>query len=115
MIHLLEAENLQKMIEKNEAIVIDVREQAEYNETHIDGSILIPLGTLTMEKVQKIAKDGKKIVFQCRSGMRSMKACQMLMEDDDELDVYNLEGGIIAWNALKKSSKGGSGIGGCNS
>ncbi len=115
MIHLLEVENLQKMIAKNEAIIIDVREQAEYNETHIEGSVLIPLGTLTIEKVEKIAKDGKKIVFQCRSGMRSMKACQMLMEDDDELDVYNLEGGIIAWNTFKKSSNVGNGIGGCNS
>ncbi len=101
MIHLLEPEALKNLLKANQAIIIDVREQSEYNECHIDGSVLIPLATLTIVHVKDLANDGKKIVIHCRSGVRSLRACQMLMEYDNELDVYNLEGGIIAWNALK--------------
>ncbi len=121
MIHLLEPEDLKKWTSNNEVSIIDVREQSEYNESSIDGSILIPLATLTIEKVREIAKNGKKIVIHCKSGGRSLRACQMLMEYDNELDVYNLEGGITAWNALKGmqgkscSIGGGCSSGGCNS
>lgn len=121
MIHLLEVENLKKWTSKNEVSIIDVREEFEYNESHIDGSILIPFATLTIEKVMEIAKNGKKIVIHCKSGRRSLRACQMLMEYDNELDVYNLEGGISAWNALKGigskscSIDEGCASGGCNS
>ena len=102
MIHLLEANVLKDWIKKDEVSIIDVREQSEYNESSIEGSILIPLATLTIEKVQEIAKNGKKIAIHCKSGGRSLRACQMLMEDDNELEVYNLEGGIMAWNVLKE-------------
>ena len=100
MIHLLDAETLKKLIEKDQVSIIDVREQYEHEQSKIENSILIPLATLTIEKVKEIAKDGKKIVIHCKSGGRSMRACQMLMEYDDELDVYNLEGGITAWNLI---------------
>ena len=103
MIHQLEAENLKQWIANDEVSIIDVREQYEYNESNIEGSILIPLATLTIEKVMEIAKNGKKIVIHCKSGRRSLVAAQMLIEYNDGIDVYNLEGGIIAWNALKQT------------
>lgn len=104
MIHLLEAEDLKKMMEKNEVILIDVREKSEYDEAKIDGSILIPLANLTIQAVEDFAKEGKKIAIHCKSGGRSMRACQMLMEYNNELDVYNVEGGITAWKSLPTSS-----------
>ena len=120
MIHLLEPEDLKKWIEKDEVLIIDVREKSEYDEMNIYGSILIPLATLTIEAVREIAKNDKKIVIHCKSGGRSLRACGMLMEYDNELEVYNLEGGIFAWsifNGAKNNtnSTGGCASSGCNS
>ena len=115
MIHIVDCETLKQWIASNQVNIIDVREQSEYNETNIDGSTLIPLGQIDFEKVQKIANNGKKTVIHCRSGARSLKACQILMEYDESLEVYNLEGGIIAWNNMNKSCQSSScSIGGCN-
>ncbi len=113
MIHLMEVQDLQKLIAQEAVNLIDVREKMEYNESNIPGAVLIPLGTLTFEQVKNIAKNGKKIVIHCKSGGRSMRACQMLMEYDNELEVYNLEGGIIAWNFAKNIKESGGGSGSC--
>lgn len=125
MIHIIETEALQKLLQKNEVVLIDVREQSEYNESRIEGSILMPLSTLNIQKIKELSKDGKKIAIHCKSGGRSLRACQMLMDYDNELDVYNVEGGITAWNLRKNvdsnssnssggCSTGGAGTGGCN-
>jgi rhodanese-related sulfurtransferase len=101
MIHLLEPETLKKWITANQVSIIDVREQSEYNQSNIEGAILMPVATVTFSKIKEIAQNGKKIVIHCKSGGRSLRVCQMLMEYDNELDVYNLEGGITAWKLLK--------------
>ena len=102
MINSLEAEDLKKLLEREQVIIIDVREQSEYDESNIEGSVLIPLGELSIEQVKKAANGVKKIVFQCRSGVRSLRACHIISEQDDTLELYNLEGGIIAWEAANK-------------
>ena len=86
---------LKKWIDKDEAIIIDVREPAEYEEKSIENSILIPLKTL--EKSLIPAHEGKKIVIHCRSGKRSLFACEKLLDEDENLELYNLEGGILDW------------------
>ena len=40
----------------------------------------------------------KKLVLHCRSGKRSLTAGAKLLEENPNLEIYNLEGGIIAWN-----------------
>jgi rhodanese-related sulfurtransferase len=123
MIHLLEVEDLKRLIKKNEVCIIDVREESEYLQSKIDGSILIPLGTLTIDKVMDANPENKKLVMQCKSGGRSLNACKMLIDADEEIEVYNLEGGITAWNAMIGSNvativggcSAGSGNGGCSS
>lgn len=114
MIHLLDAKTLKDLISQDKALIIDVREPSEYNESHIEGSTLIPLATLTIQKVKDLIKDDQKIVINCRSGGRSLRACQMLNEYDNQLDVYNLEGGIIAWNTLNKSEQSEQNYGSCS-
>lgn len=100
MIHLLEVLDLKKMLDKNEVILIDVREESEYKQSRIASSILIPLQEITIDKVKSLQKDNKKIALHCRSGTRSLKACQVLMEYDKDFEVYNVEGGIVAWQML---------------
>ena len=74
--------------------LIDVREPNEYEFANIGGE-LIPLGEVMANK-DKISKD-KKVVFMCRSGKRSARAIQAVQGTENEDNLYNLKGGILAW------------------
>ena len=77
-----------------DVVLIDVREPWEYNEGHIPGVKLIPLGQLT-NKLDEIPKD-KFVVMTCRSGNRSNQATQFLRSQGFD-NVHNMLGGILAW------------------
>ena len=79
-----------------EAIVIDVREPAEYKEAHISGAYLIPVGSIDITKLPQDAKN-KKIVAHCKFGKRGGQACEKLLHENPNLDIYNIDGGIVAW------------------
>jgi len=74
--------------------LIDVREQQEYDLVNL-GGLLIPLDTIG-DLPQKIDKD-KKVVIHCKSGGRSAKAIRLLEEKYGFTNLYNLEGGLIAY------------------
>lgn len=76
--------------------MIDVREPHEYQESHIPGSYLIPLGTINKNNLPKAIQD-KKIIIQCKLGKRGSTACEKLLSEDSNLDIYNLDGGIVSW------------------
>ena len=84
----------QKSLE-NGAVLVDVREQNEYTEIRIPGSLLIPLSVFA-ERFGELPKD-KPLVMQCRSGARSAKAAEYLLANG-YTDVTNLTGGILAWD-----------------
>ena len=86
---------VQELLNKDQAIVIDVREPEEYNTIHIKEAINIPLGSISKADIDKYTN--KNIVIHCKSGMRSMQACQKLDFLDDSVEKFNLEGGIQAW------------------
>ena len=73
--------------------LIDVRQNEEFAQADIGGE-LIPLATVP-NNLDKIAKD-KQVVVHCRSGKRSANAIQFLEQHGYE-NLYNLEGGILAW------------------
>ena len=93
----IDAKTLKKWLENNEAIVVDVREVAEHEAEKISGSNLLPLANVCKSSLPKC--ENKKLVLHCRSGKRSSSACQKLINEDPNLEIYNLEGGISAWNA----------------
>tara|TARA_B100000809_G_C15136658_1_gene530911 strand:+ start:3619 stop:5145 length:1527 start_codon:yes stop_codon:yes gene_type:complete len=74
--------------------LIDVREPSEYELCNINGE-LIPLGEVE-SSLEKISKN-KAVVFQCRSGKRSADAIEALQIKYKFENLYNLEGGILAW------------------
>jgi adenylyltransferase/sulfurtransferase len=76
--------------------LIDVREQYEYDEANM-GAQLIPMGEI-VERMDEIAKD-KQVVVHCRSGARSANIINYL-ETQGYDNLYNLEGGIMAWLAM---------------
>ena len=73
--------------------LIDVREPQEYEQAEIGGE-LISLGTIP-QNIDKIDKN-KQVVVHCRSGKRSANAIAFL-EQHGFQNLYNLEGGILAW------------------
>jgi rhodanese-related sulfurtransferase len=103
----IDAATAKQWLAKGEAIMIDVREPAEHAAENIAGATLIPLATVSKQMLPDA--QGKKIIVHCRSGMRSANACAKLLVEDPTLDLYNLEGGIIAWakmgSAVAKSGK----------
>jgi phage shock protein E len=77
-------------------VVIDVREQEEYDEKHIPGVVLIPLGTVP-DRLDEIPTD-QTVVLTCRSGNRSNQAAEFLREKG-YTNVHNMLGGINEWQA----------------
>lgn len=84
-----------KWLDKKQAILIDVREPAEYASQKIVGAALHPVGSIS---VNSIPQTDKKILIYCQKGARGSNACQKLMTENEELEVYNIEGGIEAWH-----------------
>jgi rhodanese-related sulfurtransferase len=84
------------LINHEDAIVLDVREEIEYKQGHIINSVHIPLGKLS-ERMGRLEKyRTRPIITSCASGNRSAQMCSKLRKNGFE-KVYNLKGGIYAW------------------
>jgi rhodanese-related sulfurtransferase len=89
-----------KMIQENKDnpnfILIDVRTPAEYDESRIEGSILINYQAPDFkDKIQKLDENKTYLVY-CRSGMRSAASVDIMMKMGFK-KVYNMIGGIMGW------------------
>jgi rhodanese-related sulfurtransferase len=95
-------------MQRQGALLLDVREVAEYAEAHAPGSILIPLGQLSA-RLHELQVDARRpIALICRSGNRSGKALALLQQAGFSA-LVNVEGGMLAWKkaglpVLKASS-----------
>jgi len=86
------------LINREDAIVVDVREDNEFRSGHIVNAMHVPLGYFR-DRIQKLEKyKDKPIIVGCRSGHRSGQACAMLKKAGFE-KVYNLRGGVMAWQS----------------
>ena len=92
----ISVQDLKQHLEKKDVQLIDVREPAEHRSEAIEGARLIPLGKI---KVDYLTDRSQKTVIYCRSGKRSLDSCEKLLAEDASLDLYSLEGGILAWQA----------------
>ena len=90
------AEEAKQIMDTEEGyIILDVREQDEYDEAHIPGAILIPY-TQIEEKANEMLPDKEQLILvYCRSGRRSKIAAEALVK----LGYTNIKefGGIIDW------------------
>jgi rhodanese-related sulfurtransferase len=84
------------LINHDDAVVIDVREETEYTQGHILNAINIPSSALS-SKINRLEKyRSHPIIISCMSGSRSAVACKRLKKEGF-MQVHNLKGGIIAW------------------
>ena len=84
-------------VEGGDVAMIDVREQHEFEERHIDGAIHVPRGYLETRIEQFVPDRSKRVILYCASGTRSAFAAKTLAEDLGYEDVASLAGGITLW------------------
>lgn len=77
-------------------LLIDVREESEWNEVHIPGALLIPLSQFVARQGE--IPEGRGLIMQCRSGGRSGQAA-LALRTAGRTNVANLAGGITEWEA----------------
>ena len=80
---------------RSNSCLIDVREQEEWDQGHIDGAQLWPLSKMISGDMPDLPQE-MEIILHCQKGMRSLQAAQILKEQG-YLDVYSLSGGYEAW------------------
>ena len=93
----ISADKAKDMMEAHDdAIIVDVREQDEYDDGHIPGAILYPLGLITQRTAKELLPDRDALLLvYCRSGNRSVHAAEKLAELG-YTNVYEF-GGILDW------------------
>jgi sulfur-carrier protein adenylyltransferase/sulfurtransferase len=91
-----DARDARELIEKGDAVVVDVREQQEWDEGHIAGAIHLPRGNLE-SRIERLAPErSRPLVVYCSSGSRSVFAAKTLGELGYD-DVVSLAGGFTDW------------------
>ena len=87
----------EQLFNKHQAVILDVREDSEWQTQHIPGAIHIPLGQLSGRLEELKQYKDSPVIAQCRSGRRSAQASDVLKSAGFS-KVYNLDGGLIAWD-----------------
>lgn len=88
------------LINRHNALVLDVRDDAEFATGHITDAKHIPLSALSDRLAELNKFKDKPILVNCQRGMRSAKAC-VILRKAEFTQVHNLEGGLMAWESAK--------------
>lgn len=88
------------LINRSNALVLDVRDAAEFASGHIAEATHIPLADLAARIGELKKYQNKTILVNCQRGMRSAKACDILRKAEFT-QVNNLHGGLNAWLEAK--------------
>ncbi len=78
------------------SLLLDVREDYEWDAGHVSSAVHIPLGLLA-DHIGELPSD-RQVVVVCRSGVRSARAAAFLIASG--YDAVNLAGGMQAWAAV---------------
>lgn len=73
------------------SVLLDVREHVEWDDGHAPDAVHVPMGELTHDNLPA----GRPIYVICRSGNRSGRVVQVLVEAG--IDARNVDGGMLAW------------------
>ena len=83
-------------LERDEIVLVDVREPSEYEVEHIAGALLLPMSSFEADLFPTLP--GKKLVLHCAVGKRSEAAGKMLLKEG-HAGVIHMTGGMDAWKA----------------
>jgi len=80
-------------------LILDVREQSEYDESHLYNATLIPLGQIDSRISELMPYNDTEIIVYCRTGARGETASQNLAGNHNFTKIFNMDGAITAWIA----------------
>jgi addiction module HigA family antidote len=95
-VHPADVRQIKDWLDRNEILLVDVRETSEYEAEHIPGALLLPLSSFDAEMFPTLP--GKKLVLHCAVGKRSEAAGKMLLNEGHS-EVLHMTGGMDAWKA----------------
>ena len=84
------------LINREDALVVDVRDQGEYAQGHIPNARHVPLADLTRRIGELEKLKGRPLILCCASGARSSSAVAQLKKAGFD-KLYNLRGGLAEW------------------
>ena len=82
-----------RLLQGGQAVLVDVRDPAEFAAERVDGALNLPLAEVTTARLAELADD-KVMILMCKSGLRSHKACDTL---EPLADARLLAGGLAYW------------------
>lgn len=94
---LVSPKTASSLIADKKAVIIDVREDDEWNAGHIADAVHIPLNQLDARLSELQQYKDTAVITQCRSGGRSLKALEVLKSAGFS-KVSSMDGGIVAWS-----------------
>jgi rhodanese-related sulfurtransferase len=94
----ISAQGAVSLINRDEAVVVDIRERKEFNEGRITGSMNIPLSALKSRSIELSKHKEKKLIVVDKTGQHSAMAVKQL-NTDGFANVVRLSGGIADWRA----------------
>jgi rhodanese-related sulfurtransferase len=106
-VHDVDASTLREWLDKDAAVVVDVREAMEYAGDHLPGAMLAPLSSLDPQALPR--ESDRKLVLYCASGIRSARAASTILAARGG-EVWSLKGGITAWKQAGHDTGGGGGL-----
>lgn len=90
----LDPETVNTLLQAGEAVLVDVREDEEYAEEHIAGSVLMPMSDFEVDKWPSYP--GKKVIISCLGGVRSAAIGNKLLASGQSW-VTHMKGGLNGW------------------
>ena len=93
----IDPSQLPQLQNRKSAIVVDIRNQDEFENGHIEQALNLPLDSIetNLKKLNKYR--GKPLILVCQSGTRTAKAVGILKKNAFE-DLYVLDGGLTSWS-----------------
>ncbi|MBA2743742.1 MAG: sulfurtransferase [Chthoniobacterales bacterium] len=92
----ISAEETQKQVGNGDAVLIDVREEADWNEGHAAGALHLTRGVVELEIEEEIPDVHQPIICYCGGGSRSALTAESLQKMG-YTNVRSLAGGMRAW------------------
>ena len=97
MVEVVTREELKKGLAEGTILLIDVREPNEYAAGHIPGATSLPLSRFDPARLPK--EPGKRVVFNCRSGQRTLQALEMARLSGRRDVTAHYAGSMLDWVA----------------
>jgi rhodanese-related sulfurtransferase len=96
----VQPQELTQMINRQNAVVLDVREDKDFSAGHIVNAVHVPLSNLETRLKSLEKFKGRPVITTCQTGDRSARAAAILRKQGFE-PVYKLAGGLMAWREAK--------------